>query len=187
MLTADGKLALFHLTVRPAGPGRWTFQFSPSDSQARQKPTMILIDFFDSVSYLVENSPDKPIELMMLSFEALDDTQTTDRIGKDQMDTVRTAIEATLSSGSVNGQIGRLDNTSYAVMYDADIDADDIILDVGNATQSLGVGIEDLGARTRTMALDAGGADTDQVQAALAHVPTPSSTTMTASRRRQKA
>ena len=170
MLTADGKLALFHLTVRPAGPGRWTFQFSPSDSQASQKPTMIWIDFFDSVSYLVENSPDKPIELMMLSFEALDDTQTTDRIGKDQMDTVRTAIETTLSSGSVNGQIGRLDNTSYAVMYDADIDADDIILDVGNATQSLGVGIEDLGARTRTMALDAGGADTDQVQATLAHV-----------------
>lgn len=168
LLTACGKLALFHLTVQPAGPGRWWFRFIPSDGQAGQQPTMIWVDFFDSVSYLVESSPEKPIELMMLSFEALDDSEMTERIGKDRMDAVRDAIEATLSSRSVNGQIGRLDNASYAVMCDAG--AGDIVLDVGKATEKLGVGIEDLGTRTQTMALDSANADTEQVQAALAHV-----------------
>jgi EAL domain-containing protein (putative c-di-GMP-specific phosphodiesterase class I) len=169
MLTADGKLTLFHLTVLPAGPGRWTFGFVPSDSQASQEPTVIWIDFFDSVSYLVENAPDKPIELMMLSFEALDDSRMIDQIGKNRMDTLRAAIEASLNNAAVNGQIGRLDNTSYVVMYDADIDADDIVHNVGDATQELGISVEDLGARTHAMALDSN-ADAEQVQAALAHV-----------------
>lgn len=170
LLAASGEIGLFHLNVKPAGSDRWWFRFDPSDSDASQKPTMIWVDFFDSVSYLVEGSPDKPIELMMLSFEALDDSELTGRIGKDRMDAVREAIEATLSSHAVNGQIGRLNNNSYAVMYDADIDADDIVLDIGNATEELGVGIEELGARKQTMALDAGSAGADQVQAALAHV-----------------
>ena len=71
LLTAAGQLVLFHLTVQPAGPGLWWFKFNPTDSQADQQPTMVWVDFFDSVSYLVESSPEQPIELMLLSFEAL--------------------------------------------------------------------------------------------------------------------
>ena len=56
LLAASGEIGLFHLNVKPAGSDRWWFRFDPSDSDASdasEKPTMIWVAVFDSVSYLV--------------------------------------------------------------------------------------------------------------------------------------
>ena len=178
VLTASGDEKLFHMTVKPEGAVLWWFEFAESDTVLPEKapdeparePTVIWVDFFDSVSYLIDQAPDdKPIELMMLSFEALSDPGLSDRIGAGGVDDVRAAIESTLNSRSLNGQVGRLDDNSYTIVCDGDTEAGEIGVDVGAATSEFGVGAEELGARAKTVTLDKG-ADEEQLQGALAHV-----------------
>lgn len=177
VLTEAGEQRLFHLTVKPEGVALWWFQFVESDTalppqdEPAREPTVIWVDFFDSVSYLIDQAPDdKPIELMMLSFEALEDPDLSEKIGNDGMDNVRAAIESTLNSRSLNGQVGRLDNKSYTIVCDADTEADEIVLDVGEATRDFGVDAESLGARTQSVSLDKGASGGEQMQGALAHI-----------------
>ncbi len=179
VLTATGDTRFFHMTVKPEGVALWWFQFVVTDAEPQQnptgdpppEPTVIWVDFFDSVSYLIDQAPDdKPIELMMLSFEALADPGLSDKIGADGVDNVRAAIESTLNSRSLNGQVGRLDDNSYTIVCDADTEADEIVIDVGEATREYGVGADELGARAQSVALDKGGASDEQMHGALAHI-----------------
>lgn len=175
VLTAAGDQRLFHLTVKPEGVALWWFLFVESDTppqdEPAREPTVIWVDFFDSVSYLIDQAPDdKPIELMMLSFEALEGPGLSEKIGDEGVDNVRAAIESTLNSRSLNGQVGRLDNNSYTIVCDADTEADEIVLDVGEATRDLGVDVKALGARTQSVSLDKEAGSSEQMQGALAHI-----------------
>ena len=99
------------------------------DAPPPAEPTVIWVDFFDSVSYLIDQAPDdKPIELMMLSFEALADPGLTEK----------------------------LDDNSYTIVTDGDAEADKIVVDVGPATSEFGVSAAELGARTQAVTLDKG-------------------------------
>lgn len=178
VLTATDEQRLFHMTVKPEGAVLWWFEFVESDTvlpaaaeaAPAPEPTVIWVDFFDSVSYLIDQAPDdKPIELMMLSFEALSDPGLGERIGADGVDNVRAAIESTLNSRSLNGQVGRLDDNSYTIVCDGDTEADEIVVDVGAATREFGVDTDDLGARTQAVTLDKG-VDAEQMQGALSHI-----------------
>jgi EAL domain-containing protein (putative c-di-GMP-specific phosphodiesterase class I) len=179
VLTAGGEVRFFHMTVKPEGVALWWFQFVVTDAEPQQvptgepppEPTVIWVDFFDSVSYLIDQAPDdKPIELMMLSFEALADPGLSAKIGADGVDNVRAAIESTLNSRSLNGQVGRLDDNSYTIVCDGDTEADEIVVDVGAATREFGVDAEQLGARSQSITLDKGPASGEQMQGALAHI-----------------
>ena len=170
LVSLRGQRSQCHLTVQPAEPGRWWFHFVPAMTESIHPPSMIWVDYFDSVSYLVDHAPEKPIELMMLSFAALENSAVTGRLGKEGMEGLRAAIEAKLSSHAIDGNVGRLGNSSYAVVYDADDDMDDIVDDVTAATGAMGVGADELGLRTRTLALDKPGQGTESVQTALAHI-----------------
>ena len=178
ILTSSGSKRLFHLTVKPDGAVLWWFEFMESDTvldtepeaPPPAEPTVIWVDFFDSVSYLIDQAPDdRPIELMMLSFEALADPGLTERLGKDGVEDMRAAIESTLNSKSLNGQVGRLDDNSYTIVTDGDTEADEVVVDVGQATSEFGVSAEDLGARTQAVTLDKG-VDQEQMQGALSHI-----------------
>jgi EAL domain-containing protein (putative c-di-GMP-specific phosphodiesterase class I) len=165
-----GQRGRYNLIIQPAEPGKWWFRFTPAKDLPDREPSMIWVDFFDSVSYLAENSPEKPIELMMLSFTALADPELTGRIGQEGVAELRAAIEAKLSGRSLTGQVGRLDASSYAVVVDAGEDAQEIVEDVGEATQELGVGVSALGVRTLSVAMDAPAQGRDETRTALAHV-----------------
>lgn len=178
VLTASGAEKLFHMSVKPDGAALWWFAFVASDTappqpqpdEAPREPTVIWVDFFDSVSYLIDQAPaDRPIELMMLRFEALADPGLGDRIGADGVDTVRAAIESTLNNRALNGQVGRLDDNSYTIVSDGDTEAEEIVVDVAAATREFGVDADALGARTRTVTLDKG-VDEDQLQGAMSHI-----------------
>lgn len=178
VLTSSGDQRLFHLTVKPDGAVLWWFDFVQSDTvldtapeaAPAPEPSVIWIDYFDSVSYLIGQAPDdKPIELMMLSFEALADPGLTERLGEDGVEDMRAAIESTLNSKSLNGQVGRLDENSYTIVTDGDAEADEIVVDVGAATSDFGVGAGELGARTQTVTLDKG-VDEEEIQGALSHI-----------------
>ncbi len=179
ILTSTGDKQFFHMTVKPEGAALWWFHFAASDTVFPQEqadkpapePTVIWVDFFDSVSYLIDQAPDdRPIELMMLSFEALADPNLSDKLGADGVDNVRAAIESTLNSRSLNGQVGRLDDNSYTIVCDADTEADEIVVDVGAATREFGVDTAELGARSQSVALDRGAASDEQMQGALSHI-----------------
>lgn len=182
VLTSSGSQRLFHLTVKPDGAVLWWFDFVESDTVLEPapettaeapppaEPSVIWVDFFDSVSYLIDQAPDdRPIELMMLSFEALADPGLTERLGKDGVEGMRAAIESTLNSKSLNGQVGRLDDNSYTIVTDGDTEADEIVGDVGEAASEFGVSAEDLGARTQAVTLDKG-VDDEEIQGALSHI-----------------
>ncbi|NKB55571.1 MAG: EAL domain-containing protein [Alphaproteobacteria bacterium] len=177
VMTSSGETRLFHMTVKPEGVALWWFHFVGSDTalpgqgEPVREPTVIWVDFFDSVSYLIDQAPDdKPIELMMLSFEALNDPGLSERLGADGVEDVRAAIESTLNDRSLNGQVGRLDDNSYTIVCDADTEVDEIVVDVGRVTQEHGVELEELGARAQTVILDKGTADSAQMQGALSHI-----------------
>lgn len=178
VMTSSGQQRLFHMTVKPDGAVLWWFEFVESDTVLDTKPdapppsepSAIWVDFFDSVSYLIDQAPDdKPIELMMLSFEALADPGLTERLGKDGVEDMRAAIESTLNSKSLNGQVGRLDDNSYTIVTDGDAEADEIVVDVGAATSEFGVDAEALGARTQAVTLEKG-VEGEQLQGALSHI-----------------
>lgn len=178
VLTSSGDQRLFHLTVKPDGAVLWWFDFVQSDTVLDSapeagpapEPSVIWVDFFDSVSYLIGQAPDdKPIELMMLSFEALADPGLTERLGEDGVEDMRAAIESTLNSKSLNGQVGRLDENSYTIVTDGDAEADEIVVDVGAATSDFGVSADDLGVRTQAVTLDKG-VDEEEIQGALSHI-----------------
>lgn len=170
LVSLRGRRSQCHLTVQPAEPGRWWFHFVPAMTESIRPPSMIWVDFFDSVSYLVDHAPEKPIELMMLSIAALENSAVTGRLGKEGVSELRAAIEAKLSGHAVDGKVGRLGNSSYAVVYDAGHDLDDIVEDVAATTEAMGIGADELGLRTRTLALDTPGQGTKSVQTALAHI-----------------
>jgi EAL domain-containing protein (putative c-di-GMP-specific phosphodiesterase class I) len=176
VLTSSGERRLFHMTVKPGGSVLWWFQFTPSDTELPQEstqdtapePTVIWIDFFDSVSYLIDKSPDKPIELMMLSFEAL--AGAADDKGESDVTDIRAAIESTLTGRSVDGRVGRLDNSSYTIVCDVDTEADDVVSEIGDATRELGLDAGDLGVRTRSVDLEPGSASAEQMSGAMAQI-----------------
>ena len=170
LVSLRGQRIRYNLIIQPAETGRWWFRFTPAKDLPEREPSMIWVDFFDSVSYLAENSPEKPIELMMLSFTALADPDLTGRIGQEGVAELRASIEAKLSGRSLTGQVGRLDASSYALVVDAGEDAAGIVEDVGEATQELGIGAEQLGVRSLSVALDDPAAGRAGMQSALAHV-----------------
>ena len=178
VLTSSGDVRLFHMTVKPDGAVLWWLEFVESDTVLETaadapppaEPSVIWVDFFDSVSYLIDQAPDdKPIELMMLSFEALTDPGLTERLGKEGVDDMRAAIELTLNSKSMNGQVGRLGDNSYTIVCDGDTGADEIIVDVSETAGEFGVSADELGARGQAVTLDKG-VEREQLQGALAHV-----------------
>jgi len=92
----------------------------------------------------------------MLSFEALADPGLTEKLGEDGVEDMRAAIESTLNSKSLNGQVGRLDDNSYTIVTDADAKSDEIVVDVGQETSEFGVSAAELGTRTQAVTLDKG-------------------------------
>lgn len=65
--------------LRGVGYGPGASAGNDSGSVAAAEPLVIWVDFFDSVSYLIDQATDdRPIELMLLSFEALADPGLTD-------------------------------------------------------------------------------------------------------------
>ena len=171
LISLRGETGQFNLTIQPtAEPEKWWFRLVPATFDPDREPSMIWFDYFDSVSYLVDNAPEKPIELMMLNFAGLENPEISDRIGKEAMNDVRDAIEVKLANHSLSGQVGRMDSGSYALIIDAGEDADDIIVDVGNATKTFGIDTDELGARSTTVALDAPGSTAEDTKNALADV-----------------
>jgi EAL domain-containing protein (putative c-di-GMP-specific phosphodiesterase class I) len=82
---------------------------------------------------------------------------------------LRESVESSLGAWSVDGSVGVLDGTSYAIVHETVVDAEVIVSDVSAAARERGFADADVSARTETVRLDGGG-KADGLRDGLAHL-----------------
>ena len=170
LLSGDAEEAIFDLTIQPAGPGKCWVYFAPSAGEPDIREPAAKESFLNAVAERLELSDAPAMQMVMLDFEALRDPELKAKLGDDAMQDVRSSIEGALTEVAVEGQVGRLDATSYGVLSPVDQDKDDMVATVVDATEQLGVSAEELGAKVESVELDADeGIDSENLRGLLSH------------------
>ena len=111
-------------------------------------------DFLDAVAVRLGVADAPAIQMIMVGFEALRDTELREKLGDDAMQDVRSSIVGALTEVAADGQVCRLDSTSYGVLSPIDLDQDQMIATVAEATEEFGVSESDLGTAVGNVELD---------------------------------
>ena len=111
-------------------------------------------DFLDAVAVRLGVADAPAIQMIMVGFEALRDTELREKLGDDAMQDVRSSIVGALTEVAADGQVCRLDATSYGVLSPIDLDQDQMIATVAEATDEFGVSESDLGTAVESVELD---------------------------------
>ena len=111
-------------------------------------------DFLDAVAERLGVADAPAIQMIMFGFEALRDTELRQKLGYDAMQDVRSSIVGALTEVAADGQVCRLDATSYGVLSPIDLDQDQMIATVAEATEEFWVSESDLGTAVESVELD---------------------------------
>lgn len=170
VLSGEAEEAVFDVTLQPAGLDKFWVLFAPAEELSAQPKPEAKENFLNAVAERL-GLPDAPaMQMVMLDFEALRDADLRAKLGDAAMTDVRSSIEGALSEAALDGQVGRLDASSYGVLSPADGDAAEMVASVADATEQFGVTESDLGARVESVELDAEeGAEADGLRGLLSH------------------
>lgn len=170
ILSGGDQEAVFDVTIQPAGPDKFWILFAPAAGQEAIQGPVAKENFLTAVAETL-GLPDAPaMQMVMLDFEALRDAELSEKLGDSGMREVRKSIEGALTEAAVDGQVGRLDATSYGVLSPVGQDKDAMVASVADATEKLGVSKTELGATAQSVTLDAEeGAEAESVRGLLSH------------------
>ena len=170
VLRGGTEETVFDITIQPAGPDKFWVLFAAAAGQASIQEPVAKENFLNAVAERL-GLPDAPaMQMVMLDFEALRDAELKSKLGDDGIEEVRASIEGALTEAAIDGQVGRLDATSYGVLSPVDQETPEVVASVADATEKLGVLESDLGARVERVGLDAvEGIDAEGLRGLLSH------------------
>lgn len=170
VVLGDAGEALFDLRFQPAGPDRFWAFFTPAAGEPGEEGPSEKQAFLLAVAERLGQPGALAAQMIMLDVGALGDAEMRARLGEEGMRDVRSGIESALSAAALDGQVGRLDATSYGVLSDAGQDPANMVASVADAAGAFGIGEEELALRSKSVALDAEAVtDTESLRGLLSH------------------
>ncbi len=170
VLSGGSEEAVFDITIQPAGPDKFWVLFAPATGQVSISGPIAKENFLSAVAERLGLPGAPDMQMVMFDFEALRDAELQLKIGDDGIQEVRASIESVLTEAAVDGQVGRLDATSYGVLGPVDQDKAEVVATVVDAAEKLGVSKTELGATAERVELDAEeGVDAEGLRDLLSH------------------
>ena len=170
VLTSDNQDLLFDVTLEPAGPEKFWVRFALAQGQAEETGPVGKTDFLSGIAARLGMSDAPEMQMLMIDVGGLRDAALTQRLGADGVRDMRNSIEDALSEVAVDGQVGRLGAGSYGVLGAVDLAKEDLVANVVEVADKLGVSEDELGAHAESVVLDIEDSDPKTLGGLLSHV-----------------
>ncbi|WND02476.1 EAL domain-containing protein [Temperatibacter marinus] len=161
----------FDMQITSNDDGSWLFEFfkvakgsgQPTPS-AEHIPAQEIYAFFDFVQAVLESPYEGDLDMAMIQVSGLREGAG---LSPDQREKVRDTVEEELKNQAIGGRIGQVDEATYSLLTGGDFHEELFHEEVENAAKSLGLSLEELGVKSRTVAIDDPTLPADQMQKAL--------------------
>lgn len=168
--TDADNAVLFDLSIEPAGPEKFWVRFSLAQGEPVVTGPVAKESFLTAVAARLGLSGSDEMQMLMIDFDGLRNSDLAARLGTEGVRDVRDRIEGMLTDAAVDGQVGRLALGSYGVLAGADLNAEDVVASAVDAAAKRGINEQELGAKSKSVALDDASGDTSTVRGLLSHV-----------------